>query len=62
MEAFRHFDTDNSGAIDSRELEAAMRALGFDPTEEDIRIMIEYADSNGDGVIDFPEFLDMMTN
>ena len=28
-EAFQLFDTDHSGAIDSREFKAAMRALGF---------------------------------
>ena len=38
-----------------------MRALGFEPKKEEIRKMIADADRDGSGVIDFPEFLDMMT-
>ncbi|RLM87625.1 hypothetical protein C2845_PM04G27970 [Panicum miliaceum] len=33
-EAFDLFDTDNSGTIDAKELNVAMRALGFEMTEE----------------------------
>ena len=39
----------------------AMRALGFEPKKEEIRKMIADADRDGSGVIDFPAFLDMMT-
>ena len=38
-----------------------MRALGFEPKKEEIRKMIADADRDGSGVIDFPEFLEMMT-
>ena len=38
-----------------------MRALGFEPKKEEIRKMIADADRDGSGVIDVPEFLDMMT-
>ncbi|PNX85778.1 putative calcium-binding protein CML20-like, partial [Trifolium pratense] len=33
-EAFELFDTDGSGTIDAKELNVAMRALGFEMTEE----------------------------
>ncbi|KAK4346497.1 hypothetical protein RND71_032836 [Anisodus tanguticus] len=33
-EAFELFDTDGSGTIDARELNVAMRALGFEMTEQ----------------------------
>ena len=59
--AFDLFDTDGSGTIDAKELKVAMRALGFEPKKEEIRKMIADADRDGSGVIDFPEFLDMMT-
>merc|ERR1711934_1297691 len=49
-EAFNLFDGDQSGAIDVRELKAAMRALGFD------------VDNDGNGTIEFAEFLEMMTS
>ena len=60
-EAFDLFDTDGSGTIDAKELKVAMRALGFEPKKEEIRKMIAEADKNGAGVIEFPDFLDMMT-
>ncbi|KAI5672164.1 hypothetical protein M9H77_12528 [Catharanthus roseus] len=60
-EAFELFDTDNSGTIDAKELNVAMRALGFEATEEEINRMIAEVDKDGSGAIDFPEFLHMMT-
>merc|ERR1712028_289623 len=39
-EAFNLFDADNSGAIDVRELKAAMRALGFEVKKEELKKMI----------------------
>ena len=38
-----------------------MRALGFEPKREEIKKMIADVDKDGSGVIDYPEFLDMMT-
>ena len=38
-----------------------MRALGFEPKREEIKKMIADVDQNGSGVIDYNEFLDMMT-
>ncbi|KAL6338971.1 hypothetical protein AAG906_024122 [Vitis piasezkii] len=60
-EAFDLFDTDGSGTIDARELNVAMRALGFEMTEEQITQMIADVDKNGSGAIDFDEFAHMMT-
>ena len=60
-EAFDLFDTDGSGSIDAKELKVAMRALGFEPKKEEIKKMIADADKGQGGVIDFSDFLDMMT-
>nr|ACN40674.1 unknown [Picea sitchensis] len=60
-EAFELFDTDGSGTIDAKELNVAMRALGFEMTEEQIRQMIADVDKDGSGTIDFDEFAYMMT-
>merc|ERR1711990_200188 len=60
-EAFNLFDADNSGAIDIRELKAAMRALGFEVKKEELKKMISDIDNDGNGDIDFGEFLEMMT-
>ncbi|KAL6222579.1 hypothetical protein ACLB2K_005971 [Fragaria x ananassa] len=60
-EAFELFDTDGSGTIDAKELNVAMRALGFEMTEEQINQMIADVDKDGSGAIDFDEFAHMMT-
>ncbi|KAG7035213.1 putative calcium-binding protein CML20, partial [Cucurbita argyrosperma subsp. argyrosperma] len=60
-EAFELFDTDGSGTIDAKELNVAMRALGFEMTEEQIRQMIADVDKDGSGAIDYDEFEYMMT-
>ncbi|XP_006838050.2 caltractin [Amborella trichopoda] len=60
-EAFELFDTDGSGTIDAGELTVAMRALGFEMTDEQIKQMIADVDKDGSGAIDFDEFVHMMT-
>ncbi|XP_056176286.1 caltractin [Syzygium oleosum] len=60
-EAFELFDTDGSGTIDAKELNVAMRALGFEMTEEQINQMIADVDKDGSGSIDYDEFEHMMT-
>ncbi|KAH0795196.1 centrin [Histomonas meleagridis] len=60
-EAFDLFDTDGSGSIDAKELKVAMKALGFDPTKEEIRRMINDVDTERTGSISFAQFLQMMT-
>jgi len=61
-EAFDLFDTDSSGSIDAKELKVAMRALGFEPTKEEIRKMIADCDKDFSGNIDYTEFLNMMAS
>ncbi|KAK2555050.1 Calmodulin [Acropora cervicornis] len=59
-DAFSLFDRDNNGIITTRELSAIMRSLGFNPTEEELQTMINNVDYDGNGVIDFPEFVKLM--
>merc|ERR1712125_65992 len=60
-EAFSLFDADASGMIDVRELKAAMRALGFEVKNEELKKMVTDVDHDGNGTIEFVEFLAMMT-
>merc|ERR1712139_751631 len=60
-EAFSLFDSDASGMIDIRELKAAMRALGFEVKNEELKKMVTDIDNDGNGTIEFVEFLGMMT-
>jgi centrin-1 len=38
-----------------------MRALGFEPKKEEVKRMIADVDREGKGVIEFPDFLELMT-
>lgn len=59
-EAFSQFDKDGKGAISDKELVTVLRALGNNPTEEELETMIREVDEDGNGTIDFGEFLEMM--
>jgi len=58
-EAFELFDKDNSGSISAHELASVMRALGQNPTAEEIEDMVNGIDDNSDGEIDFQEFVSL---
>ena len=60
-EAFRVFDKDGNGFISADELRHVMTNLGEQLSEEEVEQMIQEADSNGDGQVDYEEFCKMMT-
>jgi len=57
-EAFKLFDTEGTGLIDSAELKAAMESLGYKNKNKMVYNMIE---SMPQGMISFEQFLDLMT-
>merc|ERR1712131_485212 len=59
---FEIFDTDGSGKISSTELKQVMEKLGEELDDFQISEMIREADKDGDGEIDFDEFVRMVTN
>jgi len=60
-EAFSLFNKAQDGFVTIKELGAAMRSLGHNPTEAELGDMINEVDLDGNGLIDFPEFLLMMS-
>merc|ERR1711906_25628 len=60
-EAFELFDTDKSGSIDAAELAFAMRALGFEPTGQEVADMLAKTDEDGNGTVQFQEFVDLIS-
>ena len=54
------FLQDGSGTISNKELLQVMRSIGQNPTEDEILEMVMETDLNGDGTIDFQEFVEMM--
>jgi len=61
-EAFNMFDMDHDGRITGAELQTVMRKLRQRTTPEEIRDMIRNVDVDGNGTIEFEEFLEMMTS
>ena len=60
LEAFKVFDRDSNGYITSHELRHVMSKLGENLTPEDLEQMIKEADIDGDGQIDYEEFVRLM--
>ena len=46
---------DGSGAISSKELLYVMRAMGQNPTEDELNNLVMEVDLDGNGTIEFPE-------
>lgn len=59
-EAFSLFDMDGDGTITTKELGKVLRSLGQNPSEADLQDMLNEVDTDGNGTIDFHEFLTMM--
>jgi len=59
-EAFSLFDAKGNGSISEQDLGVVMRSLGQNPTEKEIESMIQEVDADGNGEIDFAEFVQMM--
>ncbi|KAI4301915.1 hypothetical protein L6164_035151 [Bauhinia variegata] len=60
QEAFCLFDKDGDGCITMEELGIAIRALGEIPTQQELEFMIKEVDTDGNGTIEFGEFLNLM--
>ncbi|CAD5213316.1 unnamed protein product [Bursaphelenchus xylophilus] len=60
QEAFQVFDKDNDGYISAVELRFVMMNLGEDLSEDEVYEMIKEADLDGDGKVNFTEFVYMM--
>jgi hypothetical protein len=57
LEAFKVFDKDGNAFISAAELKHAMSKLGEKLTDEEVDDMIREADIDGDGQINFEEFV-----
>lgn len=60
-EAFAFFDQDGDGTITSEELWQCMKKLGEDLTLEEVQDMLKEADADGNGEIEFAEFVKLLT-
>merc|ERR1712228_384518 len=60
QDAFKFFDKNGDGYIDFGELKDVLLSLGEDFVDQDIKDMIDEADTTGNGKVGFHEFLKMM--
>eukprot|EP01018_Ginkgo_biloba_P015381 Gb_29448 [translate_table: standard] len=56
-EMFKNMDTDNSGAITFEELKTGLARLGSKISESEVRQLMDAADVDGNGTIDYLEFI-----
>ncbi|KAL8171157.1 hypothetical protein V2J09_022961 [Rumex salicifolius] len=61
-EAFKVFDKDQNGFISPSALRQVMINLGEKLTDEEVEQMINEADSDGDGLVNFDDFVKFMTS
>lgn len=59
-DTFMMFDRKNKGEISTSEMADVFNALGVEASEADIQDLIDEADVDGGGTLDFPEFVLMM--
>ncbi|GFR41102.1 hypothetical protein Agub_g1747 [Astrephomene gubernaculifera] len=61
-EAFKMFDRDGNGKISAQELKHVMTNLGEALTDEEVDDMIKEADVDNDGMVNYEEFVRMMSS
>ncbi|KAI6223632.1 EF-hand-5 domain-containing protein [Aphelenchoides fujianensis] len=61
-EVFRLFDKDNDGFISPAELRHVMLALGEKMSVEEAQEMVQNADFDADGKVNFEDFRKILTN
>lgn len=54
-------DKDGDGTISEKELKIFLKSLGQNPTDKEVHDMVKAVDDNGNGLIDFSEFIQLMS-
>ncbi|KAG7955871.1 hypothetical protein I3843_11G096600 [Carya illinoinensis] len=59
-EIFRSFDRNNDGSLTQLELGSLLRSLGLKPSPEQLETLIQKADKNSNGMVEFLEFVELV--
>uniref|UniRef100_A0A803PR91 EF-hand domain-containing protein n=1 Tax=Cannabis sativa TaxID=3483 RepID=A0A803PR91_CANSA len=60
-EIFRSFDRNNDGSLTQLELGSLLRSLGLKPSPDQLEELIQKADTNSNGLIEFSEFVGLVS-
>ncbi|KAI7738499.1 hypothetical protein M8C21_004652 [Ambrosia artemisiifolia] len=58
---FNRFDMDSDGSLTHLELAALLRSLGLEPSGDQIYMLFNKMDSNGNGAVEFDELVNAMS-
>lgn len=60
-EIFRSFDRNKDGSLTQLELGSLLRSLGLKPSPEQLEALIQKADTNSNGLVEFSEFVALVS-
>ncbi|KAE8724169.1 putative calcium-binding protein CML17 [Hibiscus syriacus] len=60
LEIFRSFDRNNDGSLTQLELGSLLRSLGLEPSSDQVEALIQKADTNNNGLVEFSEFVSLV--
>ncbi|KAL4334449.1 hypothetical protein GQ457_07G011840 [Hibiscus cannabinus] len=59
-EIFRSFDHNNDGSLTQLELSSLLWSLGLKPSSDQVEALIQKADTNNNGLVEFSEFVSLV--
>ncbi|GMI63885.1 hypothetical protein like AT1G32250 [Hibiscus trionum] len=59
-EIFLSFDRNNDGSLTQLELSSLLRSLGLKPSSDQVEALIQKADTNNNGLVEFSEFVSLV--
>lgn len=59
-EIFRSVDRNNDGSLTQLELGSLLRSLGLKPSADQVETLIQKADTNNNGLVEFSEFVNLV--
>ncbi|XP_022333665.2 uncharacterized protein LOC111130740 [Crassostrea virginica] len=60
LASFHIFDINKDGFVDASELKRTLTSMGESLTDEEAEVLLRTADTNGDGKIDYKEFVNLI--
>ncbi|KAK8626300.1 hypothetical protein V6N13_133951 [Hibiscus sabdariffa] len=60
QEIFRSFDHNNDGSLTQLELSSLLWSLGLKPSSDQVEALIQKADTNNNGLVEFSEFVSLV--